>query len=351
MYASAPLSSRASRPPLADGQWFHATVEGVNEAGHLRVVGGTEVWLAGVRAPESGEGRALARKRLEEVVPEGTALLVGVSPYEPTAIQHVGGRTVVTGCVHRRSDEQDVAVDLVEAGLLLPYQASGTAPALNLAALLDAHQRAVGRGAGIWGPGGQGRLVLLGQVVTEAAARGHVGRESWRWFRAAVEHVTDADTVRMVGGRALRLLGIDGFERETAEGRLATDRLRQLLSPGESVDVALADSDDGYGRLLGWLHDPADGPGDVAGLIQGQLAREGLVVPYRLTKANASPYWEVVVEAAHEAAAAERGVWAVGAMGPSLLARRHYGRGLERQSGAITQAMNQVRRGIPMHSR
>lgn len=82
-------------------------------------------------------------------------------------------------------------------------------------------------------------------------------------WRAAVNYVTDGDTLwveRDAGGRdnqlmELRLTGLayKGFnaaERFTTQGKLITNRVRELLPPGTIVRIETAKDVEKYGRWL-----------------------------------------------------------------------------------------------------
>lgn len=88
--------------------------------------------------------------------------------------------------------------------------------------------------------------------------------------------VIDGDTVELVDGRRVRLIGIDtpeiGYRGESSEpfAEAARDRLRELTSGGEVRMQVGVDSKDRYGRTLGHLF-AADGSN-----LEARLLREGL---------------------------------------------------------------------------
>jgi micrococcal nuclease len=116
-------------------------------------------------------------------------------------------------------------------------------------------------------------------LVALAASSAHAGP----WIEATVAAITDGDTLwaeiadpgqGLVSREKVRLVGIDCPEQGQAPwGPRATARLSALVL-GASVQIEVPlQSRDRYGRLLGaiWRDDQ---------LVQEQLVREGLCVPY-----------------------------------------------------------------------
>jgi micrococcal nuclease len=125
------------------------------------------------------------------------------------------------------------------------------------------------RGLGAW----------LALVVALAVTPAHAGVR----VEATVIAITDGDTLwaelaepgqGLASREKVRLVGIDCSERDQAPwGAQATARLSTLVL-GASVQIEVAlQSRDRYGRLLGAIW--RDGQ-----LVQEQLVREGLCVPY-----------------------------------------------------------------------
>lgn len=142
-------------------------------------------------------------------------------------------------------------------------------------------------------------LVTVGAISADAAPR----------VTAKVIAITDGDTLRaeivtsapaLAASEKVRLVGIDCPElAQVPWGRVATTRL--VL--GQRVELEVAPrSRDRYGRLLAslWL----DGQ-----LVQTQLVREGLCLPYVLPP-NVE-HAEVLRTAAAEARTAGRGLYGV----------------------------------------
>lgn len=110
--------------------------------------------------------------------------------------------------------------------------------------------------------------LLLASVPVAALAQTLTGR---------VVSVGDGDTLRVVAGGknvTVRLACIDSPENSQIPfGKAATDRLRQLLPPGQQVDLRVADTDR-YGRSVAKVY-----KGNLS--INLALVQEGQAVVYR----------------------------------------------------------------------
>lgn len=70
---------------------------------------------------------------------------------------------------------------------------------------------------------------------------------------AVIRNVIDGDTMELLDGRRVRLVGYDAYELSEPLGRLARDELRRLC-PGEAyLDVDDYEPHDRYGRTLGYM--------------------------------------------------------------------------------------------------
>ena len=325
--------------------WYEAQVARVLSPTTLEVVGGSQVCLAGLTEIDHASHDRL-REEAERQLAAGTRLSLAVDPRDETAIQELAGQVQIRAwAVPQRSPERGgwktVNAALAAAGVALPHQPPHASPETYpwISELLLAHQQAVLTSRGVWQAGQDGASALLRQIFPGDLGEGRGGDPAnCDWYRAAVERIVDADTLVLTGGRRVRLLGVDGFESDTQEGRLASQRLRQLLPVGESIDVGVehkGDSLDPYGRILAWVNDAVVRGDEHVALVQEKLAREGLVIPYRPAGGAAHTYLPQVLRATSDAIDAGRGIWAPGGVGPSLLAKRHYGPPLERSAHNI----------------
>ena len=123
---------------------------------------------------------------------------------------------------------------------------------------------------------------------------------------ATIAYVNDGDTLRLRDGRRVRLLQIDAPEQDTdCYGRAATAALRRQASNGTRVRLERdpeLDVRDGYGRLLRYVF-----VGDLN--LNIELVRDGAASPYFFRKRRGL-YAGVLLDAAREARAARRGLWA-----------------------------------------
>jgi endonuclease YncB( thermonuclease family) len=124
----------------------------------------------------------------------------------------------------------------------------------------------------------------------------------------AARFAIDGDTVRLVDGRSLRLIGVNALEtgkRGAADEPFAHEasvRLGELLRLGPSRGVAGAEPFDRHGRALVDLYS-ADGA-----LIAATLAEEGLALAVAVAPNLATV--GCVAEAERRARQARRGLWA-----------------------------------------
>jgi micrococcal nuclease len=154
---------------------------------------------------------------------------------------------------------------------------------------------------------------LLGLVASPSARRAvGAGLTSWAGGPAgaesvAVARVVDGDTLDLVDGRTVRLLGVDTPETHNPAmagpqplGEAAGARLRELVE-GRSVQLEADATDrDHYGRLLRhvWLGRT---------LVAAALLREGLGRAYIIPPDE--HHAAALRDAEAEARAARRGVW------------------------------------------
>jgi hypothetical protein len=70
---------------------------------------------------------------------------------------------------------------------------------------------------------------------------------------AVIRNVIDGDTVELLDGRRVRLIGYDAYELSEPLGRLARDELRSLCPDEAYLDVDDLEPQDRYGRTLGYM--------------------------------------------------------------------------------------------------
>jgi micrococcal nuclease len=130
---------------------------------------------------------------------------------------------------------------------------------------------------------------------------------------AVVTRVVDGDTIDVTFGsqhQRIRLIGIDTPETKKPNtpvqcfGPEASNYTKHLLPPGSRVFVRRdVEARDDYGRLLGYIFRSSDNL-----FVNLELARLGFARP--LTIAPNNHLAADFVRAAHEAEAANRGLWA-----------------------------------------
>ena len=130
---------------------------------------------------------------------------------------------------------------------------------------------------------------------------------------AVVTRVVDGDTIDVTFGskhQRIRLIGIDTPETKKPNtpiqcfGPEASNYTKHLLPPGSRVLVRRdVEARDDYGRLLGYVYRSSDNL-----FVNLELARLGFARP--LTIAPNNHLAPDFVRAAHEAEAANRGLWA-----------------------------------------
>lgn len=121
---------------------------------------------------------------------------------------------------------------------------------------------------------------------------------------AVVSRVTDGDTLRLRGGKRVRLVQIDAPEigecYATASGRMLARRLPSGTRILIASDPMLDDRDD-YGRLLRYVY--------VLPLnVNVELVRDGLAVPY-FFRGRRGTYANELLDAAREARRDRSGLW------------------------------------------
>jgi micrococcal nuclease len=163
----------------------------------------------------------------------------------------------------------------------------------------------------------------LGWLVVMAAACGDGTRSSSPTAtanqntntstNAVVVRVIDGDTIDVRFGtnqQRVRLIGIDTPETKKPNtpiqcfGPQASDFTKHLLTEGTPVFIRRdVEARDDYGRLLGYVYRSSDGL-----FVNLELARQGYARPLTIAPNNA---WATdFVQAAHDAEAANRGLWA-----------------------------------------
>jgi micrococcal nuclease len=130
---------------------------------------------------------------------------------------------------------------------------------------------------------------------------------------AVVVRVIDGDTVDLRFGtrqERVRLIGIDTPETKKPNtpvqcfGPQASDFTKHALAPGTPVIVKRdVQARDDYGRLLGYVYRVTDGL-----FINLELARQGYARPLTIAPNNSQA--SLFVRAAHDAEAANLGLWA-----------------------------------------
>jgi endonuclease YncB( thermonuclease family) len=142
---------------------------------------------------------------------------------------------------------------------------------------------------------------VLAAITASAVAIGTAQAAQSVSYYAVIDHVLDADTVRVcfsdwptpVKCMAVRELGVNAPEsrkgiggakcdKEQRMGVIAKARVKLILSPGEKVRFTWAGSDDKYFRLLGSIEvlPDKDSPQLPTGPLGKILLKEGLAVPY-----------------------------------------------------------------------
>ena len=168
-------------------------------------------------------------------------------------------------------------------------------------------------------------LWAVGSWCAVLVAFGVTSAHAGPWVDATVVAITDGDTLwaeivepgeGLAAREKVRLVGIDCPEKDQAQwGAQATARLSALVL-GASVQIEVAlQSRDRYRRLLGSIW--RDGQ-----LVQEQLVREGLCVPY-LVPPNVE-YVDRIRAAAEQARRDGVGIYAPA--GPLLESPREYRR-------------------------
>lgn len=126
---------------------------------------------------------------------------------------------------------------------------------------------------------------------------------------AVVERVIDGDTIVVVDGERVRLIGIDTPETVKPGspvecfGKEASRRMNDLVPPGtEVVLVADVDPVDRYGRTLSYVYRAADGL-----FVNAAMVADGYAYAYTVPPDVA--HADEFAELQSEAEAANRGLW------------------------------------------
>ena len=115
-----------------------------------------------------------------------------------------------------------------------------------------------------------------------------------------IKRVVDGDTVELVGGDKVRLLGIDTPERGEPFAGKATNRLKELVGSGV-VQIASCEERDRYGRLLSVVY--SEGVN-----VNLALVEEGMALPLLIPPCGI-PVARDVLESAAAAAAKGNGLY------------------------------------------
>jgi endonuclease YncB( thermonuclease family) len=124
---------------------------------------------------------------------------------------------------------------------------------------------------------------------------------------ATVARVGDGDTIDLADGSRVRLVQIDAPELGEGEcyGRQAAETLRELLPEGATVRLepdARLDDVDRFGRLLRYVH-----VGETN--VNLELVSRGVAAPWFFEGVRGR-YADELLDAAREAEAERRGLWA-----------------------------------------
>jgi endonuclease YncB( thermonuclease family) len=123
--------------------------------------------------------------------------------------------------------------------------------------------------------------------------------------------VVDGDTVRLSNGDRVRYIGIDTPEIGEPYYEEARSANRRLVE-GEKIRLEEDINDeDTFGRLLRYVY--ADGT-----FVNAELARQGYALVYRQDRFPENKYYDILEEAADEAAANGRGIWSMDPPHPKL---------------------------------
>ncbi len=121
---------------------------------------------------------------------------------------------------------------------------------------------------------------------------------------AVVSRVTDGDTLRLRGGKRVRLVQIDAPEVGECYARASGKMLARRLPFGTRILIArdpTLDGRDDYGRLLRYVFVfPLN--------VNVELVREGSAVPY-FFRGRRGMYADELLDAARDARRERRGLW------------------------------------------
>lgn len=143
-----------------------------------------------------------------------------------------------------------------------------------------------------------------------AGTQGEVGLPAGR--DATVLRIVDGDTLVLVGGERVRLIGIDTPETKHPDrpvecfGPQATEHLEALLGPGAAVRLEFdVERTDRYGRTLAYVWRREDGLHVNRAMVAGGYAQV-LTVPPNVA------HQETYLAAQREARSSNRGLWGAG---------------------------------------
>ena len=123
--------------------------------------------------------------------------------------------------------------------------------------------------------------------------------------------VIDGDTIRLPSREMVRYIGIDTPERGEPYYQKARRANRDLIE-GKEIKLEEDVTDrDRYGRLLRYVY--ADDT-----FVNAELVRQGYALVYRRGKFQDNKYYDVLKEAADEAAEERRGIWSLSPPHPKL---------------------------------
>jgi len=163
-------------------------------------------------------------------------------------------------------------------------------------------------------------VIICGCVGSHEGGNNDEMLSSLRWERTVIRRVIDGDTVRLVDGRRVRLIGINAPEMGDNEEPFAVEAAEWLrvLVEGKTVylqkDVSETDRFDRLLRYI-WLEKPDQINEDtIRGLmINAMIVAEGYAQPY--TFPPDVLFSDLFLKLAREARDSEKGLWALDSEG------------------------------------